>query len=369
MSYDQGIDFRATSGFITDPASCYGDTYSNAFGSGNYPTTTPQGNNVGFENGSWVTSNRDRSSSVDARLAGIVFTETAASATYRFDLPAAGTYSIVLAAGDEANSQLANVAIQDTTTVLTTCCNALTTTGDFYDASGNEWGTGFWPGSQVPYSGSFSTTICRFVVNPSLSANFAAVAHMRVTAAGGGGNTYNVSVTETGSASDSESASAIFAPNISEAGSASDSPSALAVFATLISEAGSASDTPSASAIYAAIIGEAGNATDVESYPGGNTYNVGVSEAGSAADTVTATAVYAASVVEAGSANDAITVIGTFGVSIVEAGAATDAPRVPPPPTFTRGAAALILSVVRTAQVGSVIRVSGAPSVVRTAPN
>ena len=46
MAFPQGIDFRATSGYVTDPTNC---TYEigNAF-SATYPRTTAQGNTVGW---------------------------------------------------------------------------------------------------------------------------------------------------------------------------------------------------------------------------------------------------------------------------------------------------------------------------------
>jgi hypothetical protein len=60
MAYDQGIDFRATAGFVTDPSGCDKEIATTA----NYPRTSAQGNTVGWEDAPGGVSNR--SAAVDA---------------------------------------------------------------------------------------------------------------------------------------------------------------------------------------------------------------------------------------------------------------------------------------------------------------
>lgn len=87
MAFPQGVDFRSTAGFVTDPANFTVDA-----GTTVYPTASPQGNNIGWVSTSGLSS-RNRSASVDPRLAGMVFGTNIAS-TFKIDLPSAGTYNI-----------------------------------------------------------------------------------------------------------------------------------------------------------------------------------------------------------------------------------------------------------------------------------
>jgi len=96
--WQQGFDFRNTSTFVTDPP---GDTY--VLSTMTYPTTV---NGVTF---GWTTPNlvqgRDRSTSVDPRLAGINYVSNGAPATFYVNLPSPGTYNLSLAMGDDGYEQ------------------------------------------------------------------------------------------------------------------------------------------------------------------------------------------------------------------------------------------------------------------------
>ncbi len=124
---EKGINFRATAGYVTDPAT---DTYS--LGEA-YPTTR---GGVTF---GWATNktaqSRDRSAGL-VRLGGIVFhTNGASTTTFRVDLPSAGTYRIRLAAGDTAAAQAQRILIKDNTTTLATLA-ASTPANQWMDATG-----------------------------------------------------------------------------------------------------------------------------------------------------------------------------------------------------------------------------------------
>src|SRR6267154_393255 len=97
MALEYGIDFRSTAGLVTDPANCYAERNSSL---NDYPTTTPQGNTVGWESGGNSVGAFDADAGLDPRIAGFTFTSGGAVADYRIDLPAPGAYDINIAFGD-----------------------------------------------------------------------------------------------------------------------------------------------------------------------------------------------------------------------------------------------------------------------------
>ena len=163
MSFDKGFDFRATSGFVVDPANCtfvIGD---------NYPTTR---NGVTF---GWTSPNSgqmaDRNSGIDARLAGINYNGNAnAPLSFRIDLPSPGAYTITLAIGDASAGQTdQHVVVKDNNTTLRTIDFPTGYPSDqFADAVGNLWTSdAAWVSSNVKDTQTFATTT--FII--SLGAN------------------------------------------------------------------------------------------------------------------------------------------------------------------------------------------------------
>lgn len=174
MTFPQGIDFRNTSGYVTDPANCTYEIYGGFTSSGNYPRTTPQGNTVGYEgNYSGVdTGYRDRSTSVDPRLAGLHQTTSNTAFTYRIDLPAAGAYKIGAACGDASNAQACYLEVLDTSSSLGVLVNGTTSNANrWFDATGVERTNVTWPTSNALASKTFSTTIARFKIGSGTAAN------------------------------------------------------------------------------------------------------------------------------------------------------------------------------------------------------
>lgn len=157
--------------------------------------------------------------------------------------------------------------------------------------------------------------------------------------ASGGSSTYNESVSEAGSASETlttvvtllatgaESASASDTSStvltavgaLSEAGSASESCSATGTLTGSCAESGSISDTLSSVLTAVAAVDESGTATDYVNW-GGTTYSVTVEEAASAADAQSTTLVAGALLSEAGSAAE------TLSCSAVLTGAVSEGP-------------------------------------------
>ena len=182
---------------------------------------------------------------------------------------------------------------------------------------------------------------------------------------GGGGSIYDVSISESVSASDNLSASAAFGGALAEAVSAADALAAVATLAGALSEASSASDVVSAAAAYAGALSEASSASDavsasasltgalsesasaadalaasasfgsalsesvsaadsIDGSIGAATYAAELVESVSAADSLTAAVVYASAIVEAVTAQDAITASAVLGAVLAEVASASD---------------------------------------------
>lgn len=177
----QGINFRATSGYVTDGAN---EDYEILDGSTpNYPHTTAQGNNVGWET---IVSNvrgRDRSSGNDRRLAGMCFND-GGDVTYRIDLPSSGDYNVGIAAGDAFYASNVVWDLFDTSSSLGSLTTGTTSAAQrFKDATNTEYTEATWPSSQALASKTFATTILRISNGAS---PLQVMAHFYVESAGGG---------------------------------------------------------------------------------------------------------------------------------------------------------------------------------------
>lgn len=184
MAYPQGINFRATAGFVTDGAGDASEIGTTA----NYPRSTPQGNVVGWEQA--PTGTRDRAVA-PAQVAGIHYLTSSSGvfANYRFDLPAAGEYDVYVAAGDVSNPAFCKLELFDNATSKGVLVNRIGTEiplGAFVDATGvlradyNDWIT-----NNAPLRVTFASTIARFRLGSGLGAN-ESIAHIRLVAVGGG---------------------------------------------------------------------------------------------------------------------------------------------------------------------------------------
>ncbi len=141
----------------------------------------------------------------------------------------------------------------------------------------------------------------------------------------GGGTSYDVSLSETASASDSLASTAELVGALSEVGTATDSLTGLLEAAGVLSEVGSAADTLSALAVLLGVLSEAGSATDsISQSPGGATYDVSLSEAASAIDTITGLLTAVGTLSESGVAADSLASQGLLTGVLTETGAAAD---------------------------------------------
>ncbi|MGH9522707.1 MAG: hypothetical protein ACRD3E_09270 [Terriglobales bacterium] len=186
--FDAGFDFRATSTYVTDPAfATYQVVNSGGVPAETYPTTrTVNGAaaTFGWESGTTnLGPGRDRSSSVDARLAGVnqVAAAKPGNAVWRLELPAAGAYDVDLAVGDATSSQVENVEIQDGTAAVISFTNVSVSAGAFLDASGVVRSTAAnWVANHATRRITFLTTTLRVVLKPP-TASSSTIAHLRVT--------------------------------------------------------------------------------------------------------------------------------------------------------------------------------------------
>lgn len=171
MSFDIGIDFRATSGYVSDPANC---TYCLADA---YPTTRG-GATFGISSGSIITN--DVNNTFDARIAGMNY-HSGGAVTFQLDLPASGSVD-VRAAVRQYSVYGGTVVVKDnTTTLFTVNCNAGSADGDYRDALDVDYSPANWPGSNSANTKTFATTTLKAVLTAVTS--YVNIAHLRVTQA------------------------------------------------------------------------------------------------------------------------------------------------------------------------------------------
>jgi hypothetical protein len=184
-SWQQGFDFRNTATYVTDPP---GDTY--VLPTMAYPTKA-NGVTFGWVNTKLVQS-RDRSQSVDPRLAGINFATNGTPATFYVDLPSPGTYNLSLALGDAGWQECwvrCQIQFLDSGTVLATVTGGVLNMGYFYDAKGNTWSAPSWPGGNVSQQVTLTGSRLTMVVGTnSATGDYTTVAFLGVTQVSGSPN-------------------------------------------------------------------------------------------------------------------------------------------------------------------------------------
>lgn len=130
----------------------------------------------GFTNSLSLQDGRDRSTTVDRRLAGIAINSGVAP-VFRVDLPSAGTYDIRLAAGDAGNPATVSATVLDGATSRIAVGPTAVSAGHFIDAVGTDLTAAAWPGSNAAVSITMTGTILN-VTWPTASKPFC---HLNVT--------------------------------------------------------------------------------------------------------------------------------------------------------------------------------------------
>lgn len=193
MAY-YGINFRASSGFVTDTA-------NNTYNLGEATSQTRGG--LTFQWDSSLAGNaRDRTAGANNsfKLAGIVFTSNSGSAqrTLTITLPASGTYDIDLALGDESGSSNNYCEILDNTTSLITISAASASADSYIDASGvARTRASPWETTQVKVQKTFATTTCVVKLgSTSSTTGNSIISHIGFDqVAGGGGSSTGAGLT------------------------------------------------------------------------------------------------------------------------------------------------------------------------------
>jgi hypothetical protein len=182
MTIDSGYDFRQTSGYVTDPSNCYFVAATTS-----YPTLLG-GLNVGYISGP---SSRDRSTSVDPRLAGIHFFGTGAGdRTFKIAGLTGKSIDIRLAAGDATSNNYVYWELWDGDpssggSLITSYAQTLISTGQFVDATGaTRTSSADWVTNNAAYNHTFSNDILFWIIKNPSTGNVVAT-HIRVTETGG----------------------------------------------------------------------------------------------------------------------------------------------------------------------------------------
>ena len=179
MAFPQGVDFRFTLAYVTDPANYAWDNYT---GAANYPTTTAQGNNVGWTSVSGVYSVRNYTTGNDPRLAGCALDQVA---TYQIDLPSPGSYTVFLACGDALYSRSnQKIELFDDTASLGVLFTGASTgaVNNFLDATGVARTAANWPTLNVGVTNVYASTKCIMKIGDGT--NYAFIATIFVQSAG-----------------------------------------------------------------------------------------------------------------------------------------------------------------------------------------
>jgi hypothetical protein len=182
MAYPQGIDFRGTADYVTDPANCNAEVTPV---SANYPRVTPQGNTVGWEQAPNNAFNRAVLTGDEAKMSGVAVINSG-SRDYRFDVPP-GQYSVRVAAGDMvASGNGIGVEVFDDVTSRGVLIPPQTFGGSqrFLDASNVlHLGPSDWVANNQPALVQVDSGILRFRL--SFAGAQGAISHLWVESAGG----------------------------------------------------------------------------------------------------------------------------------------------------------------------------------------
>ena len=179
-----GFNFRATSAYVTDAANTtysIGDTYAQ----------TRNGITFGWTGSPGVPTTRNRSTSVNVRVAGINFTAAASPLTFRVDLPATGQYSIGCAMGDATNAQSTQyIEIFDNATSLYSMTSGSTPgVNQYYDINGTlHTSDTNWFSNQTFQTLTFATTTLFVVIGKSGVGTNHTIAHLSVSDVTSSGN-------------------------------------------------------------------------------------------------------------------------------------------------------------------------------------
>jgi hypothetical protein len=185
-AYDFGFNFHTTLAYVTDPTNTVWVGSGSTQTENRYPSSKYAGSyyiTAGWPSGLGLTV-RDRSTTIDARLAGLVGNNNLGSAViFRVDLPESGTWQIYLAAGDESFGNCAYFDILDSdgvTALYSVPQTATMSPGQYYDAMGTlHASAAAWVTNNQPRSLTFSGKIAYLRLNDSVGVIDSVFNHIR----------------------------------------------------------------------------------------------------------------------------------------------------------------------------------------------
>jgi hypothetical protein len=180
-----GFDFRGTAGYVTDPGNTVFVGGSQGGSAAAYPTVSGSVTYGYLGNSTNGAIGINRNGSIDARLSGINYANPGASnpMIFEVDLPAAGTCTVELAAGDAAQANSSQtVKLADNGAVFQTVLSSATVNaGSFADAHGLIWTAAQWPGSNTALTHTFITNKFQLIYGDT--AGYTVVSHLGITCA------------------------------------------------------------------------------------------------------------------------------------------------------------------------------------------
>ncbi len=179
-----GFNMRGTSGYVTDPAN---STYVLA------ETSAQTRNSITFNWSSGGSpAGADRSSSVNAKLAGINYTGPGNTITFNVTLPSSGQKDVRLALGDPNFSSWAGLQVifKDNGSTLYTVGPSTPATGNVIDANGAEYSLANWPASNTAKRLTFGSTVFSIQVSAS-GGNYVTLCHLEIADVASGRTTHN----------------------------------------------------------------------------------------------------------------------------------------------------------------------------------
>lgn len=139
-----------------------------------------------------------------------------------------------------------------------------------------------------------------------------------------GGTTYSVSITDSATATDALTSSAVLGASLSDTATASDTPSSIATLGASLTDSATATDVPSSAATLPASLSDSVTATDAITQSGFGTYNDSISDSATATDSTSSSAVLVAALSDTATATDALDATGGSTVVVQQTGGGTN---------------------------------------------
>lgn len=247
-----GVNFRATAGYVTDPAN-----YTYDLGEA-YPVTRG-GITFGYLTSKQIDQTRDRDNTVgDKRLAGINFTIASVSGSLgTFQLDKTGAATVILGLGDLSASNTIGISIADSGGTKFSISGSVNA-AEFYDGSGvKRTSAADWASNQQPSAQYTFASYLQYIVTDTVNVNTGRIATLAFVEAASTSGALNAA----GAGALSATGSALAAGVLSSAGTGAFGPTGAALGAGVLGSAGQAVASWGGAALAAGVLSSAGAAT------------------------------------------------------------------------------------------------------------